>query len=140
MGVGSLLILFFSDPTVTVMQDIADRIGISSFYVSFALAPLASNFVEVLAAYNFAKKKTRSSITVSLTNLLGAVILNNTFVLAIFMILMLMRGLQWTFTIETAAILAVQLLVGISTQKKVYTLLDGGLIYFCTPYLFYLFI
>ncbi|CAM9827362.1 unnamed protein product, partial [Ectocarpus sp. 12 AP-2014] len=43
MTVGTALVLIFSDPMVDVLGVLGDRTGISSFYISFVLAPLASN-------------------------------------------------------------------------------------------------
>jgi hypothetical protein len=40
------------------------RTSIKPFYISFVLAPLASNASELLAAYKFALKKTKKTITV----------------------------------------------------------------------------
>ena len=122
---GTILVLIFSDPTVAVMQDIAERVGISGFYVSFLVAPLASNLSEVVAAYSYAQKKTRRTITVSFSTLLGAAILNNTFVLGIFMLLIVAKGLAWQFTAETVAILLVELVLGVMSQKRIHTLRDG---------------
>jgi Ca2+-binding EF-hand superfamily protein len=58
MGFGTLLVLIFSDPMVDVLSEIGVRTNISSFYISFVLAPLASNASELLAAYNYAAKRT----------------------------------------------------------------------------------
>ena len=87
MSVGTLLCLLFSDPMVDCLGALGDRTGIPPFYISFVLAPLASNGTELLAAYNFALKKTKKSITVSLSQLEGAAIMNNTFCLMIFLFL-----------------------------------------------------
>ena len=64
---------------VDVMQEIAVRVNISPFYVSFVLAPLASNASEVVASMFYAAKKTRKTMTVSLSALEGAACMNNTF-------------------------------------------------------------
>ena len=48
------------------------RAGVSPFYVSFVLAPLASNASELIAAYSYALKKTQKSVTISFTALEGA--------------------------------------------------------------------
>ena len=80
---------------------------ISPFYISFVLAPLASNASELLAAYKFAAKKTRATVTVSLSQLEGAAIMNNTFCLGIFLFLIWSGGgtfkqpLIWAYTAET---------------------------------------
>ena len=79
LALGTILVVYFSDPMVDVMQEIAVRANLSPFYVSFILAPLASNASEVLASQYYASKKTRKTITVSLSALEGAASMNNTF-------------------------------------------------------------
>lgn len=125
MFVGTALVLVFSDPMVNVMSDFGERIGISAFYISFVLAPLASNASELLAAYSYALKKTRKTVTISFSTLLGAAILNNTFVLSIFMLLITIKGLAWQFTAETISIIFVEIAVYFFSQKKIITLRDG---------------
>lgn len=50
---------------VDVMGVMGDRTGISSFYISFVLAPLASNASELIAAFNYSLKKTSRTIVIS---------------------------------------------------------------------------
>lgn len=119
---GTALVVFFSDPMVDVLQESANRVGISPFYVSFVLAPLASNASELLAAQYYAAKKTRKTISVSFTALEGAAATNNTFCLSIFMGLIYWRGLAWEYTAETIAILAVEYIMGGLVQSKVMTM------------------
>jgi Ca2+/Na+ antiporter len=79
LALGTVMVIYFSDPMVDVMQNIAIRCNLSPFYVSFILAPLASNASEVIASQYYASKKTRKTITVSLSALEGAASMNNTF-------------------------------------------------------------
>eukprot|EP00638_Chattonella_subsalsa_P010715 CAMPEP_0117781324 /NCGR_PEP_ID=MMETSP0948-20121206/2772_1 /TAXON_ID=44440 /ORGANISM="Chattonella subsalsa, Strain CCMP2191" /LENGTH=561 /DNA_ID=CAMNT_0005609321 /DNA_START=9 /DNA_END=1692 /DNA_ORIENTATION=+ len=95
MGLGTFLVLLFSDPMVDVLTELGDRTGVSSFYVSFVLAPLASNASELLASYNYALKKTSKTMAVSLSALEGAACMNNTFCLAVFMALIFIKKLAW---------------------------------------------
>lgn len=127
MFVGTLLVVVFTDPAVEVMTEIAARIDVSPFYISFILAPLASNASEVIAAFNYAKKKTRKSIQVSLTTLEGAACLNNTFCLSVFLGIVGLRQLEWTFTAEVISILFVQLAVGalVLMRKQNFTMING---------------
>jgi Ca2+/H+ antiporter len=81
MALGTFIVLFFSDPMVDILSELGTRTGIPSFYIAFVAAPLASNASELIAAYNYAQKKTVATITISLTTLEGAAIMNNTFVL-----------------------------------------------------------
>lgn len=133
MATGTFLVLIFSDPMVGVLGDVGARIGVAPFYISFILAPLASNASELFAAYQYAKKKTRKSVTISFSTLLGAAILNNTFVLAIFMALIYIKGIAWSFTAETMCILFVEVVMLFYSQKKVMTLRDGYVIFSLFP-------
>lgn len=119
--VGTAIVLIFADPMVDVLQEIAVRTNISSFYVSFILAPLASNMSEVVASQYYAAKKTTKTITVALTALEGAAAMNNTFCLSIFMGLIYFRGIAWQYTSETIAIVLSQLIVGFLTRTYVMT-------------------
>mmetsp|Transcript_15731 Transcript_15731/g.28515 ORF Transcript_15731/g.28515 Transcript_15731/m.28515 type:complete len:564 (-) Transcript_15731:175-1866(-) len=121
--IGTALVLFFSDPMVDVLSEVADRIGIPAFYVSFILAPLASNASEVIASQYYAAKKTRKTITVALTALEGAASMNNTFCLSIFMALIYFRGLAWQYSAETISIILVQFGMGfVALRAKMSTL------------------
>jgi len=111
MGVGTALILVFSDPMVDVMSNMGSRLSIPPFYIAFALAPLASNASELLASFAYASKKTKKTITVSLAALEGAACMNNTFCLAIFMGLIYFKQLAWKFSAETVTILLIELCV-----------------------------
>lgn len=134
LGFGTLLVLVFSDPMVEVMQEIAGRIHISPFYVSFALAPLAANASEVLASTYYASKKTTKTITVSFSALMGAAAMNNTFCLAIFMGIIYFRGLAWEFTAETIAIVSCQIFIYFMTKGQTLSALQGVLILSTFPF------
>ena len=118
LTIGTALVLLFSDPMVEVLSETANRIGIPSFYVSFILAPLASNASEVIASTYYAQKKTSKSITISLTALEGAASMNNTFCLSIFMALIYFRGLAWQYSAETISIILVQFGMGAWALRK----------------------
>jgi len=118
MITGLALILIFSDPMVDVMSNVGARLGVPPFYISFILAPLASNASELIASLNYAAKKTKKTITVSLSALEGAACMNNTFCLAIFMALIYFKGLAWKFCAETLAILIVEVLIAILASQK----------------------
>lgn len=131
--VGAVLVVLFSDPMVDVMQEIAVRTNVPPFYVSFILAPLASNASEVIASMYYASKKTGKTITVSLTTLEGAACMNNTFCLSIFMALIFFRGLAWQYTAETLAIVIVEIVIAIMVQKNYMTVLGGLAVFMLFP-------
>mmetsp|Transcript_5087 Transcript_5087/g.15387 ORF Transcript_5087/g.15387 Transcript_5087/m.15387 type:complete len:536 (-) Transcript_5087:575-2182(-) len=125
---GTALVLVFSDPMVDVMSEIGARTGVPPFYVSFVLAPLASNASELIAAYYYALKKTSKTITISFAALEGAACMNNTFCLSIFMGLIFFRGIAWQYSAETISILLVQFLVALVACKRLQTLADAMLV------------
>jgi Ca2+/Na+ antiporter len=123
---GILLVMIFSDPMVDVFGEIGARAGVSPFFVSFVLAPMVSNASELIASYNYASKRTRLTMSSALSALEGAGSMNNTFCTGIFLFLIYSRGLAWRFTAETAAIIAVELLVAAQVLTRTYiTLFDA---------------
>merc|ERR1712000_195777 len=133
MLLGTFIVLFVSDPFVDVLNVWAKRIGIGPFYVSFVVAPFASNASELLSAYVYAAKKTQAAITTSLSTLIGAACMNNTFVLSIFFALIYFQGLAWKFTAETISIMAIQWMIGAIAMQKVQSLFTGIIVLGCYP-------
>merc|ERR1719399_2417374 len=133
MGLGTVLVLVFSDPAVGVLSDIGRRTNISPFYISFVLAPLASNASELVAAYNYGCKKTQAMMTISLSTLLGAGCMNNTFCLAIFFMLIWKQRLTWNYTAEVTSIIFIQLVVGLFAMKKVQMVTDAVVVLLMYP-------
>jgi Ca2+/Na+ antiporter len=134
MGIGTILCLVFSDPMVDVLAEIGKVTGIPAFYISFVLAPLASNASELASSYKLAAKRSQSSITQSLQTLEGAACMNNTFCLGVFLCLIYFQGLAWKFTAETLVIFLVQLMVFFIVQKgSTQTMRDGWLILLLYP-------
>lgn len=143
MALGTTVVVLVSDPFVDVLTNWGDRLGISPFYISFVVAPFASNASELLSAYTYAKKKTKSAITTSLSTLIGAACMNNTFCLGIFYALMYVQGLAWQFTAETCAIMLIQWIIGLlamasETQKWVVGFLILLMYPFCLFVVYYL--
>lgn len=124
MGFGTVVVLLFSDPAVNVFTEWGNRLGISSFYVGFVLAPFASNASELLVALGYARAKTTKKITMAFESLVGAACMNNTLCLGVFFALVYFKSLAWTFKAETASILIVQWVMTLiihhsNTQRKV---------------------
>eukprot|EP00446_Apocalathium_sp_SHHI-4_P058083 CAMPEP_0177299858 /NCGR_PEP_ID=MMETSP0368-20130122/4250_1 /TAXON_ID=447022 ORGANISM="Scrippsiella hangoei-like, Strain SHHI-4" /NCGR_SAMPLE_ID=MMETSP0368 /ASSEMBLY_ACC=CAM_ASM_000363 /LENGTH=531 /DNA_ID=CAMNT_0018758219 /DNA_START=69 /DNA_END=1664 /DNA_ORIENTATION=- len=134
MGLGTVLVLIFSDPMVDCLSEWGTRLGVSPFYVSFILAPFASNASELLAAYTYACKKTEKNMTTSLSTLIGAACMNNTFVLGIFFALIYLQGLAWQFTAETFSMILIQWVIGLlAIKSNTQTVFTGVLILLCYP-------
>eukprot|EP01050_Picozoa_sp_SAG11_P006177 SAG11_NODE_469_length_9207_cov_5.391744_3_plen_336_part_00 len=122
MGVGTVLVLLFSDPMVDCLGDLATRTGIPTFYVSFLLAPLASNASELLSSMKMAEKKDEESITAAMQQCLGACIMNNTLGLFTFMALIYFQGLEWEYSSETVCTVIPQLAIVPFTYLSVHNM------------------
>lgn len=133
MGLGTALVVLFSDPMTDVLGALGTRTGIRPFYVSFVIAPVASNASELIASYSYALKKTPKSISIALQALQGAACMNNTFCLAIFMALIYFQELAWEYSAETVAIVVCQLGVALVSARKVQTLGTGYLVFSLYP-------
>ena len=122
MGIGTFLVVLFSDPMCDVLAEIGTRTGIPAFYVSFVLAPLASNAAELLAAFKYASNKSEKTIGIALQQLQGAACMNNTFCLSIFMGLIYFRSLAWEYFAETLSILLCQCIIAYVSRMKYQTM------------------
>jgi len=130
---GTTLILLFSNPIVAVINEIAVRINIPPFYVSFVILPVISNAPEIISTQFYARKKTRKSITIALSALQGSAVMNNTVCLMIFMGLVHFRGLAWNYSVETMVILGIEAALALFTKKKIMTLADACVIALLFP-------
>merc|ERR1712007_225973 len=131
---GTILVLLFSDPMTDMLGIIGNKSGLDPFYVSFFLAPIASNASELLSTIKLAAPKTGKSMVQALSTLEGAAIMNNTFCLAIFLLLIVWKSLVWEFSAETVSIIAIQVIIGLMTiVKKVHTVADGIFIFALYP-------
>merc|ERR1712137_795685 len=132
--VGTLVVVIFSDPMCDNLGTIGVKLNMKPFYVSFVLAPLASNASELVAAMRLASKKTISSMENSLNSLVGAAIMNNTFCLSIFMFLIIYQRLAWKFAAETLSIVFVEILVALVVLSgEQHKFSSGILILACYP-------
>jgi hypothetical protein len=88
----------------------------------------------LVAAFNYASKKTQKTVDISFATLEGAAIMNNTFCLGIFLMIIYINGsIAWTFSAETISIILVQLLMAAMAQKKTHRLLDGIIVILFYP-------
>jgi hypothetical protein len=119
LGGGMALIALFADPMVGAVTSLSKSLGLPSpFFASFVLTPFASNASELVSSLYFASKKRKKNISLTYSQVYGAVTMNNTMCLGLFMVVMYSQGLEWTFTSETLTILLVTLVVGGGAHPK----------------------
>jgi len=115
---GTAVVLLFADPMVKAISSLGDAINLSPFYISFVVTPVASNSSELFSAYAFAKKKTKKTISLVFSALYGAVAMNNTISLGVFLAMIFFRELKWNFSAETLVIAVVSLTVGLLSSLR----------------------
>mmetsp|Transcript_10171 Transcript_10171/g.30570 ORF Transcript_10171/g.30570 Transcript_10171/m.30570 type:complete len:554 (-) Transcript_10171:2400-4061(-) len=111
--VGTACCAFFSDPMVDAVTNFSRASGIPPFFVAFCVTPFASNASELVSSLKFAAGKRRKNISLTFSQVYGAVTMNNTMCLGLFLILVHMRGLNWDFTSEVIVTVGVTLLMGL---------------------------
>lgn len=113
LALGMALISVFADPMVGAVTSLSKAMGLPSpFFASFVLTPFASNASELVSSLHFAAKKRKKNISLTYSQVYGAVTMNNTMCLGLFMIVIHAQGLEWRFTSETLTILLVTFVVG----------------------------
>ncbi|WIA37902.1 hypothetical protein OEZ86_001279 [Tetradesmus obliquus] len=112
MGAGIALCAVFSDPLVDALTHLSRASGIAPFIVGFVLTPLASNSSELVSSLTFAARKKRKNMSLTLSQVYGAVTMNNTLVLGLFLVVVHLRKLAWVYSSEVAVIVAATLAVG----------------------------
>jgi len=137
LTIGTVLILLFSDPMCAVLSEIGSRTGIPAFYISFVVAPLASNGAEIIVAYNFAARKTKESVSASFNTLLGAACMNNTFCLGIFMAIIAFspssKQIYWEYAGETVVIIFAELILFYFALSRKHNMRDAYLVLMVYP-------
>lgn len=118
MAIGTAIVILFSSPMVDVISKFSYQIGISAFYTSFVVTPFVSNASEVIAALIFASRKRRKNISLTFGALYGAVTMNNTMCLFVFLLMVYTRKIPWIFSAEVIATVFVIFLVGGVTSYK----------------------
>jgi len=132
LGAGAASV--FSDPMVDSITGLSEAIHIPPFYISFILTPFASNASELIASLYFCAKKTSKSVSVAMAAVYGAVTMNSTLNLGIFLILMWTRDIYWGFSAEALPMILTVFAVGVlGALKTTFTTLEGILVFFLYP-------
>ncbi|GAQ81729.1 Calcium-binding EF-hand family protein [Klebsormidium nitens] len=110
---GTALIGVFSDPLVDSITIFSRESSIPPFFVSFVVTPFASNASELVSSLLIASKKQSKKISLTFAQVYGAVTMNNSLALGVFLALVFFRGLMWDFSSEVTVIMVTVLSLGI---------------------------
>ncbi|XP_068664413.1 sodium/calcium exchanger NCL1-like [Aristolochia californica] len=110
---GTAIAAAFADPLVNAVDNFSDATSIPSFFISFIAMPLATNSSEAVSALIFASRKTKKSASLTFSEIYGAVTMNNTLCLGVFLALVSVRNLSWDFSAEVLVIFVVSIVMGL---------------------------
>ncbi|KAG9446138.1 hypothetical protein H6P81_012266 [Aristolochia fimbriata] len=110
---GTVIAAAFADPLVDAVDNFSLATSIPSFFISFIAMPLATNSSEAVSALIFASRKNKQSASLTFSEIYGAVTMNNTLCLGVFLALVYIRHLSWDFSAEVLVIFIVSMLMGI---------------------------
>ncbi|XP_058201986.1 sodium/calcium exchanger NCL2-like [Rhododendron vialii] len=113
---GTAITALLGLPLMEAVADFATAANISSFAVSYVVIPLALNYRQVLSTITSARKKTRKAISLTLSEIYGAVFMNNMMGLAMFLALVYIRNLSWDVSAEVLVVLVICTAMGIFTS------------------------
>ncbi|KAK1325717.1 hypothetical protein QJS10_CPA01g02095 [Acorus calamus] len=110
---GTVVAAIFADPLVDAVDNFSKATNIPSFFISFIAMPLATNSSEAVSAIIFASRKKQRTSSLAFSEIYGAVTMNNTLCLAVFLALVYLRNLVWDFSAEVLVILIASVMMGL---------------------------
>ncbi|GLJ11005.1 hypothetical protein SUGI_0140160 [Cryptomeria japonica] len=116
---GAVIAGVVADPLVDAVDNFSDVTNIPTFFISFIAMPLATNSSEGISALIFASRKKKRTASLTYSEIYGAVTMNNTLCLGVFLAIVYLRGLDWNFSAEVLVILVVIVVTGL--MGSIYT-------------------
>ena len=95
-----------------------DAFSTGTLAPTYASPPFASNASELVSSLYFASKKRKKNNSLTYSQIYGALTMNNTMCLGLFLVVMRARGLRWTFTSETITIVVATFAVGFVGARR----------------------
>ncbi|MCO5594631.1 hypothetical protein L7F22_048664 [Adiantum nelumboides] len=115
---GVILVALFAEPLVDAVTDFSRASRIPSFFVSFVFLPIASNASESISSIIFSSRKQQINISLTYSQIYGAVTMNNTMSLGTLLAIIYARKLEWNFSSEVLIICLVTLVMGVLGLSK----------------------
>ncbi|GFY91919.1 sodium/calcium exchanger family protein / calcium-binding EF hand family protein [Actinidia rufa] len=115
---GTAITVLLTQPLIKTVSEFATSANISSFYVSYVVIPLAFNYRQAVATITNSTQKTKKAISLTLSEIYGAVFMNNVMGLIMFLILVYIRNLPWDVSAEVLVVLIICLVMGVFTSVR----------------------
>mmetsp|Transcript_20031 Transcript_20031/g.47705 ORF Transcript_20031/g.47705 Transcript_20031/m.47705 type:complete len:548 (+) Transcript_20031:15-1658(+) len=115
---GTFIVALISDPMVDSVSSFSKASGVPAFFVAFVVTPFASNASELVSSLQFAKKKKIKNISLTFSQVYGAVTMNNTMCLGLFLLIVWYRGLDWDFSSEVTTTMVSIFALGVVASTR----------------------
>ncbi|KAL6992433.1 hypothetical protein U1Q18_010542 [Sarracenia purpurea var. burkii] len=130
---GTTITILLGNPLIETVEEFSASANISSFNVLYVVIPLALNYRQAVAAITAARQKTRRAISLTLSEIYGAVFMNNMMGLLVLLAVVYIRDLSWDASAEVVVVLIICTVAGIfasaCTKFPVWTSLLACLLY-----------
>ncbi|XP_009354324.2 sodium/calcium exchanger NCL-like [Pyrus x bretschneideri] len=108
---GTIVAAAVADPLVDAVDNFSTATSIPSFFISFVVLPFASSS-EIVTTLIFVSRKKQRTASLAYSEIYGSVTMSNILSLAVFLGLVYVRNLTWSFSAEVLVILIVCILMG----------------------------
>ncbi|KAK7257179.1 hypothetical protein RIF29_30960 [Crotalaria pallida] len=115
---GITMLSLLAEPLVHSVQNFSKEAGISSFFISFIIVPLATNFREATSAIKEASHKKRSNTSHTIYEIYGSVFMNNILGFVVISSLIYMRDITWEFTADVLVVAIVCAVMGLAASFR----------------------
>ena len=115
---GAVLVGLFADPMVDAVSGFSKASHVPAFFVSFVITPFASNASELVSSLQFAMKKKVKNISLTYSQVYGAVTMNNTMCLGLFLLVVWWRDLTWVFSSEVTTTMFAIIALGVIAASR----------------------
>ncbi|CAM6118451.1 unnamed protein product [Calypogeia fissa] len=116
---GTLMAGVVAEPFIDAIGNFSTVTGISPFFISFVATPMATSSSEAISSFLFAMRKKKRNMSMTYSQIYGAVTMNNTLCLAVFLAIVYARGLVWDFSSEVLVILIATAVIGSLASVRV---------------------
>ncbi|KAJ4828545.1 hypothetical protein Tsubulata_035969 [Turnera subulata] len=113
---GTALTVILGSPLLQAVQAFATAVNVPSFLVSYFIIPLALSFRQAYRHIVSAAEKTEKSVSLTLSEIYGAVFMNNVMGLVSFLVLVYVRNLAWDVSAEILTVLITCIGVGVTAS------------------------
>ncbi|XP_045801277.1 sodium/calcium exchanger NCL-like [Trifolium pratense] len=115
---GIIMLSLLAEPLIHSVQNFSEAAGISSFFISFIIVPLATNFREATSAIKEASHKKSSNTSHTMYEIYGAVFMNNILGFVVISSLIYMRDITWEFSADVLVVAIVCIVMGLTASFR----------------------